>query len=1025
MRLPRRTALVMSVGTVVLAVVVSACRPVASPPSGRAALAAAVANTLPTQARLSGGFAPSKHEPRRATDAMQELSPDTRIAIAMLEKRADESATPDALADLGVAYLVQGDVDRAITTLDDAASQQTAAEPWSDLSAAYLVKAERTPARRIELLALALESAERSLRVGRTNEALFNRALARDGLAPFTGAPAPWPEYSAIERNRAWREVAARHASDDSPIEDARDRWLARRKELPDRLRAGDREFIMTTARQFPEASIEFLEREAYVDPAIIAHAPLLASAIHEVTGDPMTRDDVAAVAAQTAELIKIHQTYATGFSQAVKNDFPGARSSFTEALAGFTRVKAPSRLRAQFQLARLDWREGKLDSAQQRLIDVERQARQLGYDTLLARVLWERGLAFNRQWRLTEGIAALRESASRAEASSQREFAVSIYSNLADALRILGEPHESWTHMGRALERVSQLREPANRYLPLYNAALFAGRQDLNEAALLFQDAAVREATKAGKGALTEALVQRALVNIRRGNQALARSDFDQASQLLAAAPPGAFKTYIGADLQIVGAQLGNVDESAVAGLQNAITFFSKAEPGRVPRLYLLLARTPQARASHAIAENALQLGVDSLERQQQGVGDEALSMSFFDESWSLFHDMVSLQVAANDPSKAFEYAERSRARLLLAAAQEATISRTRTLPEIQSKLPAGVVMVRYATLADRVLIWTITNGSATLAERPIAERELARLVERHRAAIRDRHENRDSNDRLYRLLIEPVLSAVAPAAVVTLVPDGPLQQLAFATLRQPASGRYLIEDFALMVSPSASFFVDARAAAATRPAGKLQSALLIGNPTAVQARSLPGAAAEVETAALLYPRHEVLTGKAATKDRFLALAPTFDVIHFGGHALANSEFPLLSRLVFADTAEGGQSLFAHEIGKLRFPRTRVVVLAACSTAAGVVSRGEGVVSVARPFLGGGVPLVIASQWDVDDRATEQLTLAFHRQLATSHNPIKALQAAQLAMLRSNDAVQALPESWGAFVAVGTAAPW
>jgi CHAT domain-containing protein len=145
---------------------------------------------------------------------------------------------------------------------------------------------------------------------------------------------------------------------------------------------------------------------------------------------------------------------------------------------------------------------------------------------------------------------------------------------------------------------------------------------------------------------------------------------------------------------------------------------------------------------------------------------------------------------------------------------------------------------------------------------------------------------------------------------------------------------------------------------------------------------------------------------------------------VHFGGHAFANPEFPLLSRLVFADEGSGEQSLFAHEIARLRFPKTRVVILAACSTAAGAVSRGEGVVSVARPFLGSGVPLVIASQWDVDDRATEALTMAFHRALANSHDPVRALQAAQLELLRSGDAIKALPASWGAFVAVGTATP-
>jgi CHAT domain-containing protein len=95
------------------------------------------------------------------------------------------------------------------------------------------------------------------------------------------------------------------------------------------------------------------------------------------------------------------------------------------------------------------------------------------------------------------------------------------------------------------------------------------------------------------------------------------------------------------------------------------------------------------------------------------------------------------------------------------------------------------------------------------------------------------------------------------------------------------------------------------------------------------------------------------VLTGQLATKERFVQAAPGADVVHFGGHALANPDYPSLSRLVFADKAGVEQSLFAHEISRMKFQRTRVVVLAACSTAAGAVSRGEGVVSVARPFLG------------------------------------------------------------------------
>jgi len=1019
MRLHRRAAFA-TVGLIALLGSSGACRLATSTASGRQALAAAVSTTLPFQARLSGGFAPSNIGPTRAGgDGAPQLSPDTRIAIALLEKRATENPTPQALADLGVGYLVQGDIDRAITTIEDAALQLATAAPWSDLSAAYLAKAERTPARRIEYLARALEAAERSLKVAPSNDALFNRALARDGLAPFTGAPAPWKEYAATEKDPAWREAASRLAEDDRPTESASDRWDARRRELAAALSAGDLAVVRDTVRQYPDASIEFLEREIFVDRQGGQNGTTLASVIYEVTGDPMARDEAAVLRRGGNDTIQAHQIYQIGQKQLDSADLAGARQSFSEARALFARAKAPFRVQADLRIATIDYRENSLDSAQRILSSVEQEARSRNYTILLARVLLQRGLTYNRQWKLTEGLAALRESASLYDQSAQRQNAVSVYSNIADALRMLGEPHQSWEFIGRALEEMPALRRADRRYLLLYNAALFARREELLEAALVFQDAAVREAAQAGTATLIEATIQRALVNLRRGDHASAATDLDQATRQLESRPAGAFRSYMKAELDVVRAQLPG-ERAANARLQEAIGFFNVSDPGRVPSLYLLLARTAQSQKSPEIAEDALRTGIDRLEAQQAGLGDETLRISFFDESWALFQDMVAFQVSRNNTATAFEYAERSRARSLLAAAQGSKVSRTRLLPDIQAQLAPSLVLVHYSTLADRVLIWTITKSDAKLVERVIDDRELARLLEQQRASVREHRENRGANDRLYALLVEPIAANLPTAATVVLIPDGRLQQLSFATLRHPSTRRYLIEDHALMVSPSATFFVDA-AGVSTRPGTPLESALLVGNPAAEGARALPGSESEVAAAAQWYPRHELLTGRQATKARFLEMAPRFEVVHFGGHAFVNPEFPLLSRLAFAGEAGSEQSLFAHEIARVRFPATRVVVLAACSTAAGFVSRGEGVVSVARPFLAAGVPLVVASQWDVDDRATEQLTFGFHRELAKSGNPVQALRATQLAMLRSGDAVEARPESWGAFVAVGT----
>ena len=63
----------------------------------------------------------------------------------------------------------------------------------------------------------------------------------------------------------------------------------------------------------------------------------------------------------------------------------------------------------------------------------------------------------------------------------------------------------------------------------------------------------------------------------------------------------------------------------------------------------------------------------------------------------------------------------------------------------------------------------------------------------------------------------------------------------------------------------------------------------------------------------------------------------------------------------------------------------------------------------------------MIASQWDVDDEATRALFIEFHRTLTRTNDPVGALRAAQLALLRSDKASLASPASWGAFIALGT----
>ena len=151
------------------------------------------------------------------------------------------------------------------------------------------------------------------------------------------------------------------------------------------------------------------------------------------------------------------------------------------------------------------------------------------------------------------------------------------------------------------------------------------------------------------------------------------------------------------------------------------------------------------------------------------------------------------------------------------------------------------------------------------------------------------------------------------------------------------------------------------------------------------------------------MYRGAELLTGPNATKAQFLEWIRRSEVVHFAGHAIANSEFPWLSRLLFAPGSEAGSdTLFSRELTSERLDQLNLVVLAACSTGTGAGVRGEGVLSLARAFLAAGAPTVIASLWDVSDVASQRLFSSFYQRLRSGTPPLNALRDAQLVALQT-----------------------
>ena len=167
-------------------------------------------------------------------------------------------------------------------------------------------------------------------------------------------------------------------------------------------------------------------------------------------------------------------------------------------------------------------------------------------------------------------------------------------------------------------------------------------------------------------------------------------------------------------------------------------------------------------------------------------------------------------------------------------------------------------------------------------------------------------------------------------------------------------------------------------------------------------------------------------IEGQAATKEAFLKNAPRYQVIHLATHAKANDKKGEYSYLCFAetpgDTAQSNR-LYARELYLMDLSAD-MVVLSACETGLGELSKGEGVISLSQAFSKAGARSLITTLWRVSDQASAQLMSGFYKQLHTGATKDAALRNAKLTYLDNASGKAAHPFFWAGYVAQGDMEP-
>lgn len=338
----------------------------------------------------------------------------------------------------------------------------------------------------------------------------------------------------------------------------------------------------------------------------------------------------------------------------------------------------------------------------------------------------------------------------------------------------------------------------------------------------------------------------------------------------------------------------------------------------------------------------------------------------------------------------------------------------------EIGSALPADAAVLEYVVGPASTSLLCITPRALRGTLIPIGGANLTAKVELLRDLIRDAaHDHwRAPAQSLYRELIGPAAAAGWLRGVHQLyvVPHGILHYLPFAALEQASSAgeRFLVQQYTLKELPSASLLVTGAA-----PAAGTAASLLSVAPAHAH---LAFAANEAQSVAQLFPgRSTVLAGTSATKDRFTRIAGNYDLLHLATHGYFDRLNPMFSGIQLEPAGGDDGTLRVYEILALRL-HARLVTLSACETAlaAGFFSDlppGDEFVGLTRAFLSAGSRSVMATLWDVNDRATTRFMVDFYRRIGRADSTL-ALARAQRAM--AEQGAYRHPYYWAAFVLNG-----
>jgi CHAT domain-containing protein/tetratricopeptide (TPR) repeat protein len=986
------------------------------------------------EGRLTGGFAYGAWKP----------DSDHRVTSAAIMGAALRVRTryPQNSREAHIAGVFLGDQERTTSALGRLAATHAhpAAMLTSDLSALHLARAHGDGTA-LEA-ARALDYAQQALSTDPTlAEALFNRALALERLGSHEAAARAWKAYLTVDPAGGWADEARRASAAAANLPRRRPTSQVRDR-LATSTDAEQWQHVEAIVQDVPQAAREYLDdlllpawaadiQAGAEDRAALrlARARRLAELLRRrhderawdelverlARADGKARDDLASA------LLDLRDVRALIEQSRIESAWaPLSRAS--------THVAAAPSLQAavDFWRAYIEWYRGHLQLVERLTGELARRCAADGFLYLQGRALMLQASTLGSFTRHTASQAISDRALQVLDHIGEREYAASRRVSQGFELALQGDLRAAWNEQSAALTMLRDIDSPRRRFVVLNHGVILATRFGLPYAALAIQQALIDEEKPFDDaGGLIRQLLERARLHVDLANQAAARRDLDAATNLLPRIADASNRAQYEDDLQIQRARLLEHDAPIVAAelLGGAIERLSKV--GHIFQLTELHLTRGRAWARAGRQDAALDewlKGIQRFEDQRLELRDEQLRISHFSRAWEIYTEAVALLVARGETERALALVERSHARALLDSVLPTQQVSSATVRDAVAALPDGVLVLVYESLPSELLIWQIERTRISMERIPVAGDALRRLA----SGLREEPAEAMTPallTQLGQILLGRLEQPLTRARSLVIVLDPAIASVPFAALPMPGTTTPLVTRVPITFAPSLTLLdIATRRLATARPS--TPRAAFFADPRRPAERvilpALPQARREIDESASVYRDAQAFVGNDATESRLLQVLETVDVLHFAGHAISNAEYPSRSRILTAADGDGDGDVLPQEIAGRLQTRTRLVVLSACSTAAGAPAFGEGVLSLARPFLSAGVPQVVGTLWDIEDRAGRALMPRFHHWYSQGVGAAEALRRAQVELLESRDPVERDPRTWAAFVLVG-----